>query len=266
MKLLTATLFAALSLSACVATPPVTPQSLTLNTTQQTNLRTLLGLTPSSAFTVNVLDQNADRQLTPGDIAIMYGGIANTETSRRTLSVADVTRINAATGLSEAARQLQAAETKWQQIKPVHYAYTLQRSCFCTPEVRKPIEIRVFRGKVQQATVLPNGTPLPADRQASALTIDDLFLKIHDAIDRNAASLSVTYDPQYGFPTNISIDYERMMADEELALSASNFKIASGLKPIQPPAMCTMDAKICPDGSAVGRVAPLCKFAACPTK
>jgi flagellar basal body-associated protein FliL len=101
MKLLIATLFAALSLSACVATPPVTPQSLTLNANQQTNLRSLLGLTPSSAFTVNVLDQNADRQLSPGDIAIMYGGIANTEISRRTLSVADVTSINADAALSE---------------------------------------------------------------------------------------------------------------------------------------------------------------------
>jgi len=27
---------------------------------------------------------------------------------------------------------------------------------------------------------------------------------------------------------------------------------------------CTLDAKICPDGSAVGRVAPDCEFALCP--
>lgn len=27
---------------------------------------------------------------------------------------------------------------------------------------------------------------------------------------------------------------------------------------------CTMDAKICPDGSAVGRIAPDCEFAPCP--
>lgn len=27
---------------------------------------------------------------------------------------------------------------------------------------------------------------------------------------------------------------------------------------------CTMDAKICPDGSAVGRIPPNCKFALCP--
>jgi len=31
------------------------------------------------------------------------------------------------------------------------------------------------------------------------------------------------------------------------------------------PVACTMDAKICPDGSAVGRIGPNCEFAACPT-
>lgn len=30
------------------------------------------------------------------------------------------------------------------------------------------------------------------------------------------------------------------------------------------PVGCTMDAKICPDGSAVGRTGPRCEFAACP--
>ena len=36
-------------------------------------------------------------------------------------------------------------------------------------------------------------------------------------------------------------------------------------EPIEPVA-CTMDAKICPDGSAVGRIAPDCEFAACPAE
>ncbi len=29
--------------------------------------------------------------------------------------------------------------------------------------------------------------------------------------------------------------------------------------------ICTMDAKMCPDGSYVGRTGPNCEFAACPT-
>ena len=32
----------------------------------------------------------------------------------------------------------------------------------------------------------------------------------------------------------------------------------------QQPVACTMDAKACPDGSYVGRIAPNCEFAACP--
>lgn len=34
--------------------------------------------------------------------------------------------------------------------------------------------------------------------------------------------------------------------------------------PDDEPAMCTMDAKICPDGSAVGRTGPNCEFSPCP--
>ena len=30
--------------------------------------------------------------------------------------------------------------------------------------------------------------------------------------------------------------------------------------------VCTMEAKMCPDGSAVGRSGPNCEFAACPNK
>jgi hypothetical protein len=33
---------------------------------------------------------------------------------------------------------------------------------------------------------------------------------------------------------------------------------------VAPPVACTMDAKLCPDGSSVGRVSPSCEFALCP--
>lgn len=35
-------------------------------------------------------------------------------------------------------------------------------------------------------------------------------------------------------------------------------------RPDAPAGACTLDARVCPDGSAVGRVAPSCDFAACP--
>jgi hypothetical protein len=66
--------------------------------------------------------------------------------------------------------------------------------------------------------------------------------------------------------------------------AAQNFQRANGLSPtgfvgpltrakiksitcgvvVTPPSACTQDAKLCPDGSYVGRVAPSCEFAQCP--
>jgi hypothetical protein len=42
---------------------------------------------------------------------------------------------------------------------------------------------------------------------------------IKDAIARNASSLTVKYDPKLGYPTQINIDYDQQMADEELYLT-----------------------------------------------
>lgn len=36
--------------------------------------------------------------------------------------------------------------------------------------------------------------------------------------------------------------------------------------PSEPVIACTMDAKVCPDGSSVGRKGPSCQFEACPVR
>lgn len=40
--------------------------------------------------------------------------------------------------------------------------------------------------------------------------------------------------------------------------------LISGCQFYEEPVACTMDAKECPDGSAVGRIPPDCQFAPCP--
>ncbi|HEU0021543.1 MAG TPA: DUF6174 domain-containing protein [Dehalococcoidia bacterium] len=44
---------------------------------------------------------------------------------------------------------------------------------------------------------------------------------LQDAIDRDAASIRVNYDSRLGYPVSIAIDYNTMMADEELGFSVS---------------------------------------------
>ncbi|MBK8453923.1 MAG: DUF6174 domain-containing protein [Thiofilum sp.] len=138
-----------------------------------------------------------------------------------------------APALLKAQAQLNQAQAKWKKTQPQHYSYYLQRSCFCTPDYTKPIMLRVFKGKVQQATLMPEGKPLPANRKTEAIPMEGVFKLIQEAINRRAAKITVTYHVQYGYPKQVSIDYDQRMADEELYLTISNFKVASGLKPNQ---------------------------------
>jgi len=51
----------------------------------------------------------------------------------------------------------------------------------------------------------------------------------------------------------------------QMALTWQNKPLSPIENPIEEPVGCQEDAKICPDGSTVGRVSPNCEFDACPT-
>ena len=50
-----------------------------------------------------------------------------------------------------------------------------------------------------------------------------------------------------------------------LALAAALWAVNTDVVKAPGPQACTLEAKICPDGSAVGRTGPNCEFAACPS-
>ncbi len=56
-----------------------------------------------------------------------------------------------------------------------------------------------------------------------------------------------------------------MIVMKKLILSLFLIVVFSGCVQQNKPIACTEEAKICPDGSAVGRVPPDCEFAPCPT-
>lgn len=125
-------------------------------------------------------------------------------------------------------RDLLAAETRWRQTRPANYTYTLQRSCFCTPEFRKPIALEVSGSTVMKSTV--DGLALPLERRADALSVEGLFDIIRKAIDSKAARIDVQYDPNYGLPLSVSIDQNSRVADEEMYYTASDFKAVTKAK------------------------------------
>lgn len=82
----------------------------------------------------------------------------------------------------------------------------------------------------------------------------------------NIIMLSVTYlDPADKIRGDFEVfvdSFELYDVDEPLPPQAD--RLPEARNESSQPAACTMDARLCPDGSYVGRVPPSCEFAACP--
>lgn len=125
---------------------------------------------------------------------------------------------------SNAAQQLQHNKQLWAKQKIYNYRYSLRRSCFCLPEVTQPVEIAVRNGKVTSLIGVNRRKPVNREYFTKYDSIAKLFEVIEDAIAKKAHRISVTYHPTLGYPTQIDIDYNKQMADEELSLTLENLQ------------------------------------------
>ncbi|MFL9455775.1 MULTISPECIES: DUF6174 domain-containing protein [Nostocales] len=111
----------------------------------------------------------------------------------------------------------------WNTQEVLNYRYTLTKNCFCTSDARGPVIVEVGNGTTTSVTSVNADGSVNRQLFDKYDTIPKLFDAIEDAITRNADSLKVEYDPTFGYPTQINIDYSSQMADEELFLTIENF-------------------------------------------
>ncbi|MDZ7958638.1 MAG: DUF6174 domain-containing protein [Aulosira sp. DedQUE10] len=111
----------------------------------------------------------------------------------------------------------------WNQQRIRNYSYKLSRNCFCTEEARGPVLIKVRNGQMTSITD-KNGKKVNPELFQQYDTIPKVFSVIRDAIAKKAFSLTVNYNKKLGYPTQINIDYNSQMADEELYLTIEDFK------------------------------------------
>ncbi|BAY47146.1 hypothetical protein SAMD00079811_47620 [Scytonema sp. HK-05] len=125
--------------------------------------------------------------------------------------------------------QLRINQRLWNRQNISNYRYTLTRSCFCTTEARGPVIIEVRNGRTASVTSVATGQPVNPELFQKYDTIPRLFGVIRDAIAKKASSLTVQYNSTLGstlgYPTQINIDYDSQMADEELYLTIENLEV-----------------------------------------
>ena len=123
------------------------------------------------------------------------------------------------------AAQLQQNRRLWRNQNISSYRYTLRLGCNCLLEVTQPVVIEVRNGKVTSMVAANSGKPVNPEYFKNYNSIPRLFDVVHAALSKKAQRLSVTYHPTLGYPTQINIDYDQQMADEELYLTIDNLEV-----------------------------------------
>jgi len=121
---------------------------------------------------------------------------------------------------SETRAQMLSQRQLWESQGITSYRYGYRRACFCGDV--NALEIDVANGAVAAARYADDGAPVTSIYQSTLPTIDDLFDIIEEALDSRADALRVTYHPTLGYPTEISVDYRFVVADDEFGYAISN--------------------------------------------
>lgn len=128
----------------------------------------------------------------------------------------------------ETGTELSRNQQKWEDANISHYSFQLGVTCFCPVGGVMPMTVEVKDGEVV-SLVDVNGEAFHAtdplnDLIEKYVTIDRIFSELNSDSVQNAERLEVTYDPTYGFPSDVVIDFVEVVADDELYLSVTGFE------------------------------------------
>ena len=126
------------------------------------------------------------------------------------------------------ASEFQRNQDKWEGQNINHYRYTVAVSCFC-PFAFVEVTYEVQNGQVvgqsvQSSPDNPVDEAQVSDFYQSYNTIEKVFDYLEEAINE-ADRTSIEYDPTYGFPIDVAIDWIELAADDEIYLTISNFEV-----------------------------------------
>ena len=181
-----------------------------------------------------IYDNNSDGKLSAGDTVLIQhfsrpiatskeamGGAFDVGIEFHTLTQSEIDQYLQG-GNTQAHTDYKTNVSQWESSRPESYSFTLQRDGYIAGDARKSVDLTIKGNTIVDAR-FSDGSKA-AVPEYNQLNINDLFKTIGNALDKNAAKVDVKYNAETGIPESIFIDQSKMMADEELYLSISNFK------------------------------------------
>lgn len=137
-----------------------------------------------------------------------------------------LTACSAASAATEVPSEFEGARQKWQDAGISHYRFKVAIGCFCIFTQDMPLIIEVQDGEVVSMEYQSGNEIDPSNLELfnRYATVDAIFVELEKALV-DADSVTVEYDETYGFPTQVSIDFDQQAADEEIYLTISDFEV-----------------------------------------
>jgi hypothetical protein len=124
--------------------------------------------------------------------------------------------------LAEVGQALSENRQKWDALGVEDYDYRMKRSCFCPNEVVQPGLVHVRGGQIVSVEHAESGEALDA---GLFLTVDELFDQAQASFDNHNFQLAAAFDTTLGYPTNVSIDVNEFIFEEERSFAAGELRV-----------------------------------------
>ena len=125
--------------------------------------------------------------------------------------------------------ELDSHLSMWQQARLGDYSFEYNVLCECSDNFGQPVKVTVTNREIESVVYAESGEmgkagdPPVISGSPRYHTIDSLFDVIQDAIDNEADQITVSYDSEFGYPTNIELDSDVNAIDDEYTLTATRF-------------------------------------------
>jgi len=128
--------------------------------------------------------------------------------------------------LSPAPRALEKNKALWQEQQADHYRFQLAIGCFCPYYSQMPLTIEVQDGEAISVSAADGSDVAPyMEQYGRADTIEELFGIIESAQSGAADEVKVEYNPEFGYPVSIEIDYIKRAVDDEVGYQVSSLEL-----------------------------------------
>ena len=122
--------------------------------------------------------------------------------------------------------ELAAARARWSAAHLGGYAVTFGSTCFCGSVGAWQVHIVRERIVFGGANLLPSAgeRPFPSESWGVDATVTGLFATVDKALSEATGDVRVAYDPTYGYPTRVDIDWIVNAADDENSFTMADLE------------------------------------------